>query len=812
VIVSLTGSVLSNDPLLDIDLRDLNIVTLSSGSYLFGTTGPNGGLVSYALQPGQSAILADQQIFSIAEASAAQGFTSHITPFGPNQAQLAFGSTVGSNGTWLVGYELDQTGHFQTLSQVLEIPAEARDLSTVVNTSINGMQVLYATGSQINGVLAYHLDPLTQTYVALAAEASAPTSSLTLLTAVDSAGQPYLLALDPGNNAVHSYQISSQTGALVHLDTSGAADGLGISAPTVMETITAFGQTWVILGAAGSQSLSVMLLTDTGALQPVDHVLDTRFTRFGNIQALAVTETDDHVFIIAGGGDDGLSVFTLLPNGRLVHLETLVNGDMPGLGNVSQISAAVIGNEIQVFVASGSEAGLTQFTIALDGLGTVLRDLSAGSVSLSGTALDDMLVAQAGGTDTLNGGAGDDILVAAPGNSVLWGGQGADLFVIQIGAQLTQIMDFTPGEDQLDLSDLPMLRGIGQLTTQMTSDGLQITFRNTVIELHSATGIPFDITAVFGNAFSWPDRILPPASLLGITVVGTPNGEFIPGTDGNDTLDGAAGDDNLWAREGDDRLIGNAGNDSLGGQGGDDTLFGWMGNDMLAGGTGNDSLDGGIGLDQLWGGTGNDTILGRAGNDTLGGYFGDDRLEGGDGNDDHWGAWGNDTILGGADDDMLGGYYGDDLLFGGEGRDQLWGAWGRDEAHGGAGDDTIGGGTEDDTLYGDAGNDLIFGGTGNDLLDGGDGNDELWGSTGDDLYTGGAGADTFFFSSNAGQEQITDFEVGLDNIHIFGPGLTFETLNMVQQGADVVIVLDTGQITLNGILLGDLSALDFGFG
>ncbi len=798
--------------MLDIDLRDLEIVQLSSGSYLFATTGPNGGLVSYALLPGQSATLADQLLFSISEADAAQGFTSHISAFGPNQAQLAFGTAPGGNGNWLVGYELDQAGQFQAMSQLLEMPAEASNLSTVASASINGMQVLYATGPQVSGVLAYHLDPLTQSYVALAAEPSAPGNSLTTLTLAESAGQSYLLALDPGNNAVHSYQISSQTGALVYFDTSGAADGLGISAPTALETITAFGQTWVILGSAGSQTLSVMRLTETGELQPVDHVLDTRFTRFGNVQSLAVTETEDHVFIVAGGGDDGLSLFTLLPNGRLLHLETLVHGDMPGLGNVSQISAAVIGNEIQIFVASASDPGLTQFSIALDTLGPVLRDLSTGSVFLNGTAQDDMLVAQVGGTDTLSGGAGNDILVAAPGNSVLWGGQGADLFVVQAGAQLTRIMDFTPGEDQLDLSDLPMLRGIGQLTTLELGDGLQITYRDTVIELHSANGLPFDITAVFGNAFGWPDRILPPVALFGITVVGTPGDEFIPGTDGNDTLDGADGDDNLWAREGDDRLIGNAGNDSLGGQGGDDALFGGIGDDMLAGGTGNDSLDGGAGLDQLFGGTGNDTLLGGTGNDTLGGYYGDDRLEGGDGNDEHWGAWGNDTILGGAGDDLLGGYYGDDLLFGDEGHDQIWGAWGNDEAHGGAGDDTIGGFADDDTLFGDAGNDQLFGGSGNDRLDGGDGNDALWGAAGDDTLTGGAGADTFFFSSTAGLEQITDFEPGLDSIRIFGPGLTFETLNMAQQGADVVITLDTGQITLEDILLGDLSADDFGFG
>jgi Ca2+-binding RTX toxin-like protein len=56
-------------------------------------------------------------------------------------------------------------------------------------------------------------------------------------------------------------------------------------------------------------------------------------------------------------------------------------------------------------------------------------------------------------------------------------------------------------------------------------------------------------------------------------------------------------------------------------------------------------------------------------------------------------------------------------------------------------------------------------GYGNDTLIGGSGNDRLWGMGGNNILTGGTGADEFFISrSVAGNDVITDFEVGVDKL------------------------------------------------
>lgn len=100
------------------------------------------------------------------------------------------------------------------------------------------------------------------------------------------------------------------------------------------------------------------------------------------------------------------------------------------------------------------------------------------------------------------------------------------------------------------------------------------------------------------------------------------------------------------------------------------------------------------------------------------------------------------------------------------------------------GDDLIVGTRADETLDGGAGNDRIIGGYGSDILNGGDGDDVLWADQGQwgvgDILTGGAGSDVFYFdhpgeslhswSGAVGptQDTITDFESGVDKIHLGG--------------------------------------------
>ena len=65
-----------------------------------------------------------------------------------------------------------------------------------------------------------------------------------------------------------------------------------------------------------------------------------------------------------------------------------------------------------------------------------------------------------------------------------------------------------------------------------------------------------------------------------------------------------------------------------------------------------------------------------------------------------------------------------------------------------------------DNIRGNSGDNLLNGGLGVDTLSGGNGNDTLIAGGDDDVLTGGNGTDTFIFSTDSGNDQVTDLSSG----------------------------------------------------
>ena len=126
---------------------------------------------------------------------------------------------------------------------------------------------------------------------------------------------------------------------------------------------------------------------------------------------------------------------------------------------------------------------------------------------------------------------------------------------------------------------------------------------------------------------------------------------------------------------------------------------------------------------------------------------------------------------------------------------------------GGDRNDFFASGGGNDRLGGGAGNDTLLGGDGNDTIDGGAGNDRLIGGDGNDTLTGGSEADVFVFfadglsPSGTGQDSITDFEIGTDQIELFGvPSADPADLLITEdQNADALINIAGGSIALVGV-------------
>lgn len=630
-------------------------------------------------------------------------------------------------------------------------------------------------------------------------------------TIATSEGTFLITASSPGQTIV-TYRVSEGLQLQQIELVAGPQSGIGFSAPSALETLTINGEHYVIVASSGSSSLTVFRLEQDGNLVPTDHIVDSRDSRFQSVSVLEILQSGDHIFVLAAGADDGLSLLMLLPSGSLLHLGSYADTETSTLGAISAIASGWAADGTgQIYVSSSRDAGLTRLALEFN----VGSAITGDSAELIGTARDDLLVAGSA-TTSVYGGEGNDILVSAsgPGGRVrLTGGTGDDVFVVQAGSRITTITDFRIGSDRLDLTHLPMLRDVSQIEFTPTATGIILTYGSSVVEIISANGQPLSAGS-FRTADLLPiSRYSPGATVetpAGRILVLAESGGSAQGGGGDDTLRGGAGNDTLRGDGGNDLIEAGGGNNNVGGGAGNDLITALSGANRIWGGLGDDTIEGGTGADTIYGGgIGRNRLMGNGGNDVIFAGAGGDYIGGGSGNDFIRGGNGSDTIYGGADNDNIGGGAGDDLIFVSSGRNIVWGGLGNDTLNGATGSDTLQGGLGADQISGEGGNDVILGGEGNDTIWAGQGNDFIGGGAGDDviyamigmsriyggvgndtihsglgrdIVIGGQGADVFVFADAAsigigiGRDLITDFTPGTDQIDLRGMNQRFNGL------------------------------------
>lgn len=633
------------------------------------------------------------------------------------------------------------------------------------------------------------------------------------LSLISNGGNEFLIATSASHDSITSFEINPG-GILEPASNLGSAQYLPITTPQDSGVITVAGQDYIIVAASGSNSLNVLSVDSSGVLTPVDQVMDDLNSRFQGANVIETFTVQDRGFVVVAGADSGISLLTVLPDGQLLHLDTIADELNYPIDTITDMHVSVVDGDVQLFTISGSEAGVAQFDL---NLGTIGKTEVVTHNGIKGGSTSDILMADDGGR-TLDGGVGRDILVDGAGSDTLIGGWGEDVFVLASDGRSDTIADFQPGADVLDLSGYGFLYDVSQLDIQSTSNGAMIIFRDEVLNIITKNGASIN-PSYFTNAntigITHVDMgyVLPSvdsfsASVTLLADITNPHQDMSGQTgQSENTIYGGPGQDTLWGNATAQTLISYASSDVLRGgdgadhhQGGDgidladysdattgvtvdfgdganntgfaagdtysdiegisgssfdDHLTADFSDNVIFGGAGNDILNGFSGNDRLEGGTGNDRLDGGSGNDTLRGGDGDDALLGRDG---------DDAIYGGAGDDNIAAQHGNDLVFGGGGHDQIGGSFGDDELYGGVGNDTIGSGAQSDSIYAGEGDDVASGGWGTDEVYGGAGNDTLAGSYGDDIVSGGAGDDSI------GGGTGTDYMYAGDGDDLIGAG------------------------------------------
>ncbi|EEW24415.1 calcium-binding protein [Rhodobacter ferrooxidans] len=605
-------------------ITDMELVQTESGLRLYSATRAGGGVLAVSI--GADMALLDQ-------AGTVWG-SSLPAPARLEVVSLNGQSTLivtGSNGARMGGYGLGADGSLGLSAQVIGSPSGTLAAQIMVEVGADTFCFVNRMGDA--GLLGYRLlaNGQMQQVSNVSVIGDFQGVDVTAMASFAVGAQSYLLVASTAQDALRSYAIGDD-GRLTFQQSLGATQGLGLNSPSALEVVQVGGVTTVLLAAAGTSSISVVQIAADGGMNLTDHVIDTLDSRFQGVQALTSVVVEGRAFVFAGGGDDGLNMFTLLPDGRLQLMATQLQVPGMALHNISALSATVVGGVIELFVA-GEGTGITRLRLDPGEVAATIGGTD-GADLLLGSAANDMITGGTG-NDSLKGDLGDDILLDGAGSDSLWGGAGADVFVLAADGVADVIRDFQVGIDRIDLSGWGRVYSVDELRVVARTGGATIIFGSETLTVMSANGQPIQPSAfqsrdLFNLWHEVPTGLIPgelppeSAELVGTsgddTLSGTTAATLLDGLEGFDTVDFSQGQGNL----GFDLLdsltatmaVGTKVYRSI------EAVTGGAGDDTIAGSQDSNRLDGGVGADQLFGRAGDDTLLGGDGDDVLSGGTG----------------------------------------------------------------------------------------------------------------------------------------------------------------------------------------------
>ena len=292
------GSVRSGQDVLDRAISDLEFVDGPDGPLLISVSGPEGGVASYSVGDAGLPRLADSAFFVAARAA---GTRPELLIVEDGDTTRVHVTGIRTDG--LLSYDLGSQGGLTDRPVIT-----GADFGSAPGVAAeDGSGRLLLADPQQDG---FSVHRLTSDRTLVQESEVRDTAA----THADMVGDVAIVRIGHSEVIVVTSQSEHGVTAYIHdggaplpVDSVGPESGLGIMVPTDIETAEIDGQHYVIVASdpanGESGALSVMRVDSSGALTPTDHVLDTRESRFGNVQEVEVVSADGQVYVVAGGGD-----------------------------------------------------------------------------------------------------------------------------------------------------------------------------------------------------------------------------------------------------------------------------------------------------------------------------------------------------------------------------------------------------------------------------------------------------------------------------------------------------------------------------
>ena len=137
------------------------------------------------------------------------------------------------------------------------------------------------------------------------------------------------------------------------------------------------GTTYVFVAGGVDNGISVFSLGLNGALTNTANFTDSGALNLVGVSGLTTVTSDGNTYLIAAGaGDNGVSVFRVNVGGSLSPVYNVADGGSLNLGGVSRVASATVSGNAYVFAAGTNDDGISVFRVQGNGTLTSVFDLA----------------------------------------------------------------------------------------------------------------------------------------------------------------------------------------------------------------------------------------------------------------------------------------------------------------------------------------------------------------------------------------------------------------------------------------------------
>jgi Ca2+-binding RTX toxin-like protein len=168
------------------------------------------------------------------------------------------------------------------------------------------------------------------------------------------------------------------------------------------------GTTFVFVAGGVDNGVSVFALGQSGGLTNTYNITDAGSLNLVGVSGLTTITSNGNTYLVAAGaGDNGISVFRVSTAGTLTAVYDVADGGSLNLGGVSRLASATVSGNPYVFTAGTNDDGISVFRVQGNGKLTPVYDLADnGTLELDGvkglataTVLGNVFLFAAGGVD-----------------------------------------------------------------------------------------------------------------------------------------------------------------------------------------------------------------------------------------------------------------------------------------------------------------------------------------------------------------------------------------------------------------------------